>query len=125
MTYDDGRLSTILEHIVKSIASIQLYTNTSDFQQFLADQRTQEAVLFNLVVIGEASREIERLFPNYFQAHPELPLVDAYRMRNRLVHGYSTIDLATVWRTSTEDLPGLKRQILLLHPSLHDLDNER
>jgi uncharacterized protein with HEPN domain len=101
MTRDPQRLETILGHIVDSIASVESYIANLDFDQFLGDQRTQEAVLFNLVVIGEASREIERLFPDYFQEHRDTPLIDAYRMRNRIVHGYSTIDLETVWFTAT------------------------
>src|SRR3954454_1784925 len=120
MTRDPERMETILGHIVDSIASIESYVANLDFDQFLQDQRTQEAVLFNLVIIGEASREIERRFPDYFQEHRDLPLIDAYRMRNRIVHGYSTIDLETVWFTATENLPALKLQLLQLHPSLID-----
>ena len=92
----------------------------SNFDQFRLDQRTRDAVLFKIVVAGEASRDIERLSPEYAQAHPELPLAQAYRMRNRIAHGYATIDLEIVWRTATENLPSLKQQILQLHPFLND-----
>jgi len=120
MRREQQELERILQHIVEAIAAIESYVDGSTFEQFRLDQRTQDAVLFKIVVAGEASRDIERLFPEYAQAHPELPLAQAYRMRNRIAHGYATIDLVIVWRTATENLPALKLQLLQLHPSLID-----
>ena len=42
----------------------------------------------NFEIIGEASRNVERVDPNFVAAHPELPLSFAYDMRNGLAHGY-------------------------------------
>ena len=66
----------------------------------------------NLEVIGEASRNIERHFPEFSTSHPELPLASAYEMRNALAHGYFAIDLSIVWNTIENDLPPLHEQVL-------------
>lgn len=65
----------------------------------------------NFEVIGEASRNLERNCPRFAAAHPELPLVIAYEMRNALAHGYFKVDLEIVWKTLRNDLPGLRRQV--------------
>lgn len=82
-----------------------------DDTAFLQDELTQDAVIRNLEVIGEASRNVEKHFPEFAQAHPELPLAFAYQMRNAVAHGYFQVDLEIVWKTIDLDLPRLKSMI--------------
>ena len=65
----------------------------------------------NFEIIGEASNNIEKHYPEFAAAHPELPLSFAYQMRNAVAHGYFKVDLEIVWRTINRDLPGLYRQV--------------
>ena len=83
-------------HIVEAIERIQRYTNDIDEAGFLNSQIVQDAVIRNLEVIGEASRNIERANPEFAAAHPELPLSIAYDMRNALSHGYFKVDFEIV-----------------------------
>ena len=69
-------------------------------------------------IIGEASRNIERVAPDFLARHPELPLSFAYDMRNVLAHGYYKVDLRVVWRTIERDLPYLKEQVALAMASV-------
>ena len=55
-----------------------------DEQAFMNTQLVQDAVIRNFEVIGEASNNIEKLYPEFAAAHPELPLAFAYQMRNVL-----------------------------------------
>jgi uncharacterized protein with HEPN domain len=71
----------------------------------------QDAVIRNFEIIGEASRNIERLFPEFIEEHPEIPFIDAYEMRNALSHGYFKVDLDILWKTIQVNLPDLKIQI--------------
>lgn len=66
----------------------------------------------NFEVIGEAGRNIERYFPDFVTAHPELPIRSAYDKRNALSHGYFGVDLEIVWQGIQSDLPVLKENIL-------------
>ena len=77
-----------LEHIQQAIARIQRYLVDIDHATFLANEEKQDAVIRNLEVIGEASENIRRHFPDFAGQHPDFPLKAAYGMRNALTHGY-------------------------------------
>ena len=111
---EPARLLGYLEHILQAIERIQCYTGDIDEAAFLQNEMTQDAVIRNLEVIGEASRNIDRRYPEFATSHPELPLVSAYEMRNVLAHGYFEIDLKIVWTTLENDLPDLLAQIKAL-----------
>jgi uncharacterized protein with HEPN domain len=104
-------LTDFLGHIVAAIERIERYTADLSEPMFLADERTQDAVIRNLEVIGEACRNVERHAPEFAAAHPELPLAAAYQMRNAVAHGYFKVDLPVVWRTLRSDLPLLKARV--------------
>lgn len=82
-----------------------------DEEAFLNNQLVQDAVIRNFAIIGEASNNIEKHYPEFAAAHPELPLSFAYQMRNAVAHGYFKVDFEIVWRTIQRDLPRLYRQV--------------
>ena len=88
MSRDPQRLSDCLGHILEAIERIQAYVADVDEVGFLSSKLIQDAVIRNLEVIGEASRNIEHVHPEFAAAHPELPLALANDMRNALAHGY-------------------------------------
>ncbi len=121
MSRDPQRLQDYLSHILLAIKRIQEYCSDIDELGFLKSQLIQDAVIRNFEVIGEASKNIERSFPEYAAAHPELPLMIAYEMRNALAHGYFKVDLPIIWKTIEINLPVLEDQIVRLieaNPSL-------
>ena len=121
MSRDPQRLQDYLSHILLAIKRIQEYCSDVDELGFLKSQLIQDAVIRNFEVIGEASKNIERSFPEYAAAHPELPLMIAYEMRNALAHGYFKVDLPIIWKTIEINLPVLEDQIVQLieaNPSL-------
>ena len=73
----------------------------------------QDAVIRNFEIIGEASKNVERVAPEFVVAHPDLPLAFAYDMRNLLAYGYYKVDVAVVWKTNERDLPYLQQQVTL------------
>jgi uncharacterized protein with HEPN domain len=108
MSRDNQRLDQHLNHILEAIVRIQRYVDTLDEAAFLADELIQDAVIRNLEVIGEASRNIGKYFPAFAEQHAEIPFSIAYEMRNALAHGYFKVDLEVVWKTIERDLPELK-----------------
>jgi uncharacterized protein with HEPN domain len=108
---DQQRLVDYLGHILQAIERIERYTEDIDEIAFLDDEMAQDAVIRNFEIIGEASHNIEVNFPEFAQAHPELPLAFAYQMRNAVAHGYFKVDLEIVWKTLNNDLAGLYRQV--------------
>lgn len=111
MSRDPQRLPDYLGHILEAIERIQAYVADVDEVGFLSSKIIQDAVIRNLEVIGEASRNIERVHPEFAAAHPELPLALANDMRNALAHGYFKVDLEIVWKTIQNNLPDLHTQI--------------
>ena len=73
----------------------------------------QDAVIRNFEIIGDASKNVERVAPEFVAAHPDLPLAFAYDMRNLLAHGYYKVDVAVVWKTIERDLPFLHQQVTM------------
>lgn len=117
MTHTDAhRLADYLAHILQAISRIHEYVENMDEKAFVLDCRTQDAVIRNFEIIGEASRNIEKRYPAFAAEHPEVPWTIAYEMRNVLAHGYFKVDLPLVWRTIEVDLPKLEVQVEALLP---------
>ncbi|MEO3693396.1 HepT-like ribonuclease domain-containing protein [Roseateles paludis] len=114
MSQHPARVPDFLQHIVAAIDKVQSYTAGLDEAAFTADSLVQDAVIRNLEIIGEASRNLERHAPGFAELHPELPLGAAYEMRNVLAHGYFQVDLHLVWQTIQHDLPPLRNAVASL-----------
>lgn len=65
----------------------------------------------NFKLIGEASNNFEKRFPEFVLTHPELPLASAYQLRNAAAHGYFNVDFEIIWKTIHRELPGLHAQM--------------
>lgn len=111
MTRDQQRLADYLAHLLQAIERIDHYTEDMDEVTFLNNSLVQDAVIRNFEIIGEASNNIAKHYPEFVAAHPELPLSFAYQMRNVLAHGYFKVDFEILWKTIHRDLPGLHAQI--------------
>ena len=113
MSRDPLRLGDYLGHILEAISQIQNYCKDLDEVTFLKNRMIQDAVIRNFEIIGEASKNVERVAPEFVAAHPDLPLAFAYDMRNLLAHGYYKVDVAVVWKTIERDLPFLQQQVTM------------
>ena len=111
MTRDQQRLEDYLGHILEAIRRIENYTEDMNEVAFLGNTLVQDAVIRNLEMIGEASNNIEKRYPEFAVRHPELPLSFAYQMRNAIAHGYFKVDFEIVWKTIQTDLPVLFKQV--------------
>jgi len=111
---DKLRINDYLNHIVEAIERINRYVEGMNEEDFSSDEKTQDAVIRNFEIIGEASRNIECYHPDFASEHSEIPWVIAYEMRNTLAHGYFMVDMEIVWNTIHNDLPGMAGRILRL-----------
>ena len=106
MSKRDSQL--LIADMLESIARIRRYVAGMDYDAFLADERTCDAVVRNVEIIGEASKQVPEEFKT---AHAGLPWQQMAGMRNRIVHDYTGVDLAIVWEVSQNALPGLQTQL--------------
>jgi uncharacterized protein with HEPN domain len=84
----DNRLPDYLEHIQQAAADACSFIDGLSKEDFLADKRTQSAVVMSLVVIGEAATKVMDHYPGFADRHPDVPWRSMRGMRNRIAHGY-------------------------------------
>lgn len=100
-----------LEHMLDAIRLARGYIEGLAKEDFLADRRTQQAVILNIVIIGEAATQLAAEYPAFSEQHPEVPWKQMRGMRNRMAHGYFEIDLNIVWDTVQISLSDLEPKI--------------
>lgn len=97
-----------LDYIGHMLEAAQLacsYIDGFDKADFLADKRTQQAVILNIVVMGEAAGKLVLENPALVDSYPKVPWKSIKGMRNRIAHGYFDINLDIVWDTVGDALP--------------------
>jgi len=103
-----------LQHIEDAIAKIGRFMAGKSDTDFLADEFTQDAVIRNLEVIGEA---VNNLSDGLKDANPGVPWLSISGMRNRLIHGYISVNLTTVLDTVRIMLPAFRTTVVSLRAS--------
>ncbi|MEI6302455.1 MAG: DUF86 domain-containing protein [Betaproteobacteria bacterium] len=105
------RQADYLQHMLDAIRLARSYVEGLSREDFLADKKTQQAVILNIVVIGEAAAQLAVACPAFVDQKPELPWKQMRGMRNRMAHGYFEINMDIVWDTVQDVFPDLERQI--------------
>jgi uncharacterized protein with HEPN domain len=105
---------TYLTHAIGAIDAIRDYT--ADGQKaFFSDGKTQDAVIRNIEIIGQAVKGISE---DTRALAPTVPWRQIAGMRDKLIHEYFGVDLALVWDVVEQELPGLRLQLEKLHERL-------
>lgn len=96
-----------LAHIAEAIERIERFT-ADGRAAFMADEKTQSAVLRQLEIIGEAAKRISGSLKG---SAADIPWREIAATRDRLIHGYFSVKLEIVWNVVARDLVGLKRRV--------------
>ena len=97
-----------VQDILDAAHQIGVYVRGMTFERFVDDTRTFDAVVRNIVIIGEASNHL----PIDIRARlSDVPWGDIIGMRNRLVHRYFQVDSLIVWNAATRHVPPLASQL--------------
>ena len=94
----------LLNDILESITKIKLYTSNLNFDSFINDSKTVDAVIRNFEIIGEASNRLSEVFK---ENNVEIDWFRIIGFRNRIVHDYMGIDFEIVWSIIQNDLGSL------------------
>lgn len=100
--------TVFLRHILDCIAKIERYLQGYDFERFLNDDLVTDAVVRNVEIIGEAASNLTRDFRLNNSNINWRNIIDT---RNRIVHGYATVDIEIIWNITQNDLSVLKTEI--------------
>jgi uncharacterized protein with HEPN domain len=99
--------------IVQACRRLQRHLSGVDQAHFFADEKTQDAVIRQIEIIGEAAK---RLTAEFRQAHSQLPWKQMAGMRDILIHQYDRVDMAEIWSAATVDVPAVLVAIEPLAP---------
>lgn len=97
-----------LRDIQEAARRIRTYTVDITYDRFLEDFKSQDAVIRNLEIIGEATKNLS---PKLREEYPEIPWKGMAGVRDRLIHDYFGVNLDIVWDIVSVELPKLKSQI--------------
>ena len=115
---NNRRIQQTLRKLIAHIDHTLEYCDGLDFDGFMADRMRQEACVFNLLQIGELSRNgLEEAF---IAAHPEVPWRQMYGMRNRIAHDYEGILMRIIWETISLDFGPLRDTLKTILSTLEE-----
>ena len=98
-------MSLLLEDIAEAIDRAERIYKGLSFETFSDDQKTIDAVVRNLEIIGEAAN---RLPDEFKEKHSQIEWHKVVGLRHRIVHEYFGIDIAIIWQILHKDLPSLQ-----------------
>ncbi|MGH7791772.1 MAG: HepT-like ribonuclease domain-containing protein [Thermodesulfobacteriota bacterium] len=101
-------IKLFINDILESIEKIVSYTQAITYNQFIEDDKTKDAVIRNLEVIGEAVKNIPSATK---KKYPDINWKAIAGMRDKLIHEYFGVSYPIVWETIRNDLPTLKAEI--------------
>ncbi|MFH1259930.1 MAG: DUF86 domain-containing protein [Elusimicrobiota bacterium] len=91
-----------LNDVHEAIKRIETYVEKIDYEKFLLDIKTQDAVVRNLEIIGEAAKNISDELKNKYSL---VPWGDLAKVRDKLIHHYFGVNYDIVWDIIKEEFP--------------------
>ncbi len=100
----ERRNGDYLSDILEAMRRIVIYSAGLTFEQFMKDIKTQDAVVRNLEVIGEATKNLSS---HLRKTYSQIPWRDLAGVRDKMIHHYFGIDYEIVWTIAKEQLPDI------------------
>ena len=102
------RESLLFDEIIGASQRAHDIASRHSVEELATSLDARDALLWNLTVVGEAVGQI----PDALRAqHPDVPWTQPVRLRNRIVHGYWSVDLDVIHSVALSDLPGFVEQV--------------
>jgi uncharacterized protein with HEPN domain len=98
----------LIQDIIESIHRITSYTEKISYDEFLKDYKSQDAVIRNLEILGEA---VKLLSVKIKEKYPHIPWKDITGTRDKLIHDYFGVNIDIVWNILKTELPTILPEI--------------
>jgi uncharacterized protein with HEPN domain len=106
--------SAVIQDMKEAITRIISYTSKLEYDDFLHDYKTQDAVIRNIEIWGEAAKllsdETKQLFP-------DIPWKDIAGTRDRLIHNYFGVNIDIVWEIAKNEIRPLLTKLKNIEPT--------
>ena len=109
-----------LRHIDECIGHINDYLSGRSFEDMKADMMCYHAVVYNIMIIGEAAN---MLTFDFREAHSDLKWRQITNMRNFLIHGYHNVEQDLVWEAISVDLNPIREKIVKYLEEFNNVDS--
>ena len=119
MSKRDWRL--FINDILECIERIEKYVSGLSYDDFIKDDKTKDAVVRNLEIIGEAANQIPM---DIRERYKDIPWAQIVGLRHRLIHGYFVIDYDIVWNIISKEIPDLKIKIKEIFKDQGEVERE-
>ena len=119
MSKRDWRL--FINDILECIERIEKYVSGLSYDDFIKDDKTKDAVVRNLEIIGEAANQIPM---DIRERYKDIPWAQIVGLRHRLIHGYFVVDYDIVWNIISKEMPDLKIKIKEIFKDLGEVKHE-
>ncbi len=100
-----------IEHILNCIQKIRKFSTSLTKDDFAKNEMAQDAIIRNLEIIGEATKNISARFRDN---NDNIPWRSMAGLRDKLIHDYMGVDIDVVWETVNKDLPELENKLKLI-----------
>lgn len=107
----------LLGEMIEAAAQAVSLTKETDLPTLEGDRQRREALMWNFTVLGEAAAQLDDAIKTRF---PHLPWAQPSRLRNRIIHGYWSIDFEILHTTATDLLPDFVQQLKAAPDVLED-----
>jgi uncharacterized protein with HEPN domain len=104
-----------IEHILESIIDIENFTKNIEKEDFLENKEKQNALIRSLEIMGEAVKNISQ---NIKTKYKDVPWKEIAGTRDKITHHYFGVDLELIWKVVKENIPTLKKQMLIIKKNL-------
>jgi uncharacterized protein with HEPN domain len=108
----------LLREMIEAAEQAQQLVAGVDVEALAEDRQRRDALLWNFTVLGEAANQLD---PQIKARFPEVEWAQPARLRNRVVHGYWSVDLEVLHTTAADHLPVFVNQLCVV---LQDLQEE-
>lgn len=100
--------TAIIQDMKEAINRIISYTSRMDYDGFRQDYKTQDAVIRNIEILGEAAK---LLSDETKEKYPNIPWKDIVGTRDKLIHDYFGVSIDVVWDIAKNEIPTLSVQL--------------
>jgi len=100
--------TAVIQDIKEAIDRIMSYTSRMEYDGFLQDYKTQDAVIRNIEILGEAAK---LLSDETKEKYPNIPWKDIAGTRDKLIHDYFGVNIDIVWDIAKNEIPSLSAQL--------------
>ncbi len=107
-----------LRDILQSFRNAQEFVGRMSYEKFITDKKTVSAVVRELEVAGEATKQLPGTVR---RKYPDIPWSDMAGMRDKLIHFYFGVDMEIVWETVKVRIPQLEP---LIEDVLADMEQQ-